>query len=67
MSLLWAVPPVAMAAAVAILLLQLREMADATTGLTQQLQRLDEVRAAVVAVRDESAETRAALRSLRSR
>lgn len=67
MSLLWAVPPVAMAAAVAIVLLQLREMADATVGLTQQLQRLDEVRAAVVAVRNESAEARNALRTLRSR
>ena len=67
MSLLWAVPPVAMAAAVAIVLLQLREMADATSGLTQQLARLDEVRAAVVAVRHESAEARATLRGLRSR
>lgn len=67
MSLLWAVPPVAMAAAVAILLIQLRDMADATVGLTQQLQRLDEVRSAVVAVRNESAEARSSLRSLRSR
>lgn len=67
MSLLWAVPPVAVAAAVVILLVQLRSMTDAAADLTVQLHRLDEVRVAVAEVRAESAATRHALRSLRSR
>lgn len=67
MSLLWAVPPVAVAAAVVILLIQLHSMADAAADLTVQLHRLDEVRVAVAEVRAESAATRQALRSLRSR
>jgi hypothetical protein len=67
MSLLWAVPPVAVAAAVVILLVQLRAMTEATTDLSLQLRRLDEVRAAVAEVRAESAQARRALRDLRSR
>lgn len=67
MSLLWTVPPIAVAAAVVILLIQLRSMADAAADLTVQLHRLDEVRVAVAEVRAESAATRQALRSLRSR
>lgn len=67
MSLLWAVPPVAVAVGVLILLLQLRRMAEATADLAVQLHRLDEVRMAVVEVRAESAHARHALRTLRSR
>jgi len=67
MSLLWAVPPVAVATAVVILLVQLRSMAEATADLTVQLHRLDEVRLAVAEVRAESAQTRRAVRALRSR
>jgi hypothetical protein len=67
MSLLWAVPPVAVAVAVVLLLVQLRTMAEATADLTVQLHRLDEVRMAVAEVRAESAQTRLALRALRSR
>jgi low affinity Fe/Cu permease len=67
MSLLWAVPPVAVAAAVVIVLLQLRDIAEATADLNAQLRRLDEVRLTVATVRAESAEARASLRSLRSR
>ena len=67
MSLLWAVPPVAVATAVVILLMQLRSMADAASALSVQLHRLDEVRVAVAEVRAESAATRQALRQLRSR
>jgi hypothetical protein len=67
MSLLWAVPPVAVATAVLILLVQLRSMAEATADLTVQLHRLDEVRLAVAEVRAESAQTRQAVRALRSR
>jgi hypothetical protein len=67
MSLLWTVPPMAVAVGVVILLLQLRSMAEAAADLTAQLHRLDEVRVAVAQVRAESAQTRHALRSLRSR
>lgn len=67
LSLLWAVPPVAVAAAVLILLVQLRNMAESTADLTVQLHRLDEVRVAVAEVRTESARTREALRALRAR
>jgi hypothetical protein len=67
MSLLWAVPPVAIAAAVAIVLVQLRDIADATSDLGAQLRRLDEVHVAVATVRAETAEARAALQHLRSR
>jgi hypothetical protein len=67
MSLLWTVPPMAVAVGVVILLLQLRSMAEAAADLTAQLHRLDEVRVAVAEVRAESAQTRHALRSLRTR
>ena len=67
MSLLWAVPPVAIAAAVAIVLVQLRDIAEATSDLGAQLRRLDEVHVAVATVRAETAEARAALQHLRSR
>ena len=67
MSLLWAVPPLAVVAAVVIVLQQLRQMADATADLGMQLRRLEEVRVAVAHVRAESAEARATLQALRSR
>lgn len=65
MSLLWAVPPVAVAAATMLLLLQLRAIQSAADDLGSQLRRLDEVRAAVATVRAESAATRAQLQRLR--
>lgn len=67
MSLLWAVPPVAVALAMVLLLLALRDMAEATDDLAVQIRRLDEVRVAVAEVRAEAAQTRVAMRSLRSR
>ncbi len=67
MSLLWTVPPVAVAVAMVVLLVQLRTMAEATADLAVQLHRLDEVRLAVAEVRSESARSRDALRHLRSR
>jgi len=67
MSLLWAVPPVAVALATLLVIVQLRAMADATTELGLQLRRLDEVRVAVSSVRAESAAARETLRSLRQR
>lgn len=66
MSLLWAVPPVAVVVAMVIGLLQLREIALTTDGLADQLRRLDEVRIAVAAVRAEAAETRASIHHLRT-
>jgi hypothetical protein len=67
MSLLWAVPPVAVAVGVVLLLLQLRSMAEATADLAVQLHRLDEVRMAVAEVRAESAHARHTVRTLRAR
>lgn len=67
MSLLWAIPPVAVAAAPLLLLLQLRSIGEATDDLAVQLRRLDEVRLAVADVRAESAATREHLRRLRQR
>ena len=67
MSLLWAVPPMAVIAAVVIVMLQLRDIADASADLNLQLRRLDEVRVAVATVRAESAATRASMQALRSR
>ncbi|MFP5254440.1 MAG: hypothetical protein ACLGI8_01145 [Acidimicrobiia bacterium] len=67
MSLLWAVPPVAVAAATLLLLLQLRAIGGAADDLALQLRRLDEVRVAVAGVRAESAATREHLRRLRQR
>ncbi len=66
MSLLWSVPPVAVAVAMVVLLVQLRTMAEATADLAVELNRLDEVRMAVAEVRSESARTRDVLRGLRS-
>lgn len=62
MSLIWTIPPVATAIAGVLVLLQLRDMADAADDLTGQLRRLDEVRVAVAAVRAESAAARASIR-----
>lgn len=67
MSLLWAVPPVAVAAAVVLLLTQLRDIEAATADLATQLRRLDEVRVAVARVRAESAGTRDRVHDLRPR
>lgn len=67
MSLLWAVPPVAMVLGVVLVLTQLREITDAADGIGAELRRLDEVRVAVEAVRAESAEARASLHRLRTR
>lgn len=67
MSLLWAIPPGAVAAAVLLLLIQLRDITDATADVAAQLRRLDEVRVAVAHVRAESAQARASLQGLRAR
>jgi ribosomal protein L30/L7E len=65
MSLLWAVPPVAVTVATLIAIVQLRGIADATDDLATQLRRLDEVRVAVAQVRSASSEARATARGLR--
>lgn len=65
MSLLWAVPPVVIAAATLLLIVQLRAIQGVTEDLSGQLRRLDEVRGAVAAVRAESAATRARVQRLR--
>lgn len=67
MSLLWAVPPVAIAAAVVLVLQHLQGITEATNDLSLQLRRLDEVRTAVAEVRAESAQARSTLHGLRDR
>jgi hypothetical protein len=67
MSLLWALPPVAVALATLLLLVQLRAMTEATDDVVLQLRRLDEVRVAVADVRAQQAATRSQLRRLRQR
>ncbi|HLT15976.1 MAG TPA: hypothetical protein VK007_04675 [Acidimicrobiales bacterium] len=67
MSLLWAVPPVAVAVATVLLLVQLRAIQGAADDLAVQLRRLDEVRGAVAAVRADGHRAREQLRRLRER
>ena len=67
MSLLWAIPPVAVTVAALIALVQLRSIEEATTDLANQLHRLDEVRIAVAEVRTAASDARAAARGLRVR
>lgn len=62
MSLIWTIPPIATTIAGVLVLIQLRDMADAADDLTRQLRRLDEVRVVVDAVRAESAAARASIR-----
>lgn len=64
MSLLWAVPPVAVAIAVVVALAQLRRIATTAIDLQGELQRFTEVRLAVAEVRSASAAARATARSL---
>jgi hypothetical protein len=65
MSLLWAVPPVAVAFGAVLALVQLRGIAEAAADLQVELRRFSEVRVAVAEVRSASAETRASLQGLR--
>lgn len=65
MSLLWAIPPVAMVAGTLVLLAQLREIDGATTELARELQRLGELRDAVAEVRSSAADARARARGVR--
>jgi len=67
MSLLWALPPVAVVLATLLLLVQLRAMAEATDDVVLQLRRLEEVSLAVADVRAQQAATREQLRRLRQR
>ena len=67
MSLLWAVPPVALVAAMVVLLWQLRHLTDAAGELHGELQRLGEVQLAVADVRAAATEARASMRHLRCR
>jgi hypothetical protein len=64
MSLLWAVPPVAVVIAALIVLGHLRALAGIAVDLSIQIERLDEVRIAVAEVRSASADARASLRTL---
>lgn len=65
MSLLWAIPPVAMVMGTLLALVQLRGMADAASDLHVELRRFGEVQAAVAEVRSASADARTITRSLR--
>jgi len=59
MSLLWALPPVAVTIAAVIALVQLRGIAEAAADLQVELRRFSEVQLAVADVRSASADTRA--------
>lgn len=65
MTLLWAVPPVAVAMAAALVLLHLPGITESVVALREELHRLSAVRQAVEEVRSASAETRVLVRSLR--
>lgn len=65
MSLLWAVPPVAVATAVVIVLVQLRHLGTAAADLRVELQRVTEVRTAVLELRASTTEVRTSIHGLR--
>jgi len=65
MSLLWAVPPVAVAIAAVLALVQLRGIAEVAADLRVELRRFSEVQLAVAEVRSASADARATARGLR--
>lgn len=65
MSLLWAVPPVAVATAVVIVLVQLRHLGAAAGDLRLELQRMGEVRAAVLELRAATTDARRSVQGLR--
>jgi hypothetical protein len=65
MDLLWAVPPVAVALGAALVLVQLRGIADAAADLELELHRFGEVQGAVAEVRSASAAARASARGHR--
>lgn len=65
MDLLWAIPPVALAAGAAVALVQLRGFAEAAADVQLELLRFSEVQLAVAKARSASAEARASTRNLR--
>lgn len=65
MSVLWAIPPVAVAIGAVMALVQLRGIAEAAADLQVELQRFSQVRVAVTEVRTASAEARTSLQGLR--
>ncbi len=65
MSLLWAVPPVAVALGAVLAMVQLRGIADAAADLQVELRRFTEVHLAVAEVRSATADARATARGLR--
>ena len=65
MSLLWAVPPVAVAVATVLALVQLRGIAEAAGDLQVELRRLGEVQGAVAEVRAASSAIRSTAHGLR--
>lgn len=66
MSLLWAVPPMAVAGGITVVILLLRDIASETGALADQLRRLDEVRVAVAGVRADAAQARASAHTLQA-
>lgn len=64
MTLLWAVPPVAVVVGVLIALAQLRQAACAATDLQTELHRFHDVQVALEDVRSAASATEAAARTL---
>jgi len=67
MSLLWAIPPLAVVAGALLLVLQLRAVQEEAEALERQLRQLGEVRVAVRHLRAEAAALCDATRGLRAR
>lgn len=67
MSLLWAIPPLAVVAGALLLVLQLRAVQEEAEALERHLRHLGEVRVAVRHLRAEAAALRDATRGLRAR
>jgi hypothetical protein len=67
MSLLWAIPPVAVVVGMVVVVIGLRAIGSIATEVQQQLVQLAEVRAAVARVRDEQMTTQTTLERIRTR
>ena len=65
MSLLWAVPPIAVAVAAVMAMVQLRGIAEATADLQVELRRLGEVQGAVAEVRAAASAVQSTAQGLR--
>ncbi len=64
MSVIWTIPPMALALGAILAIVQLRGIAEAAVDLQLELHRFTEVRLAVAEVRSEAAHARATARGI---